>query len=167
VVIVCVHLLTLSSRNAETNRLLKTHPLAEPEEEPTHTPSSDAPVAEAVESKDDNESAPPLNSLPATSPHSPLPLLSSATPSTPLPLPPPVREDGDLDQDTASGIIWESSDDEDEDDDGDVYLSSDESEPSSRHETRPASFWEEEEEEDAGAEESSDSLELSYLSSFC
>jgi hypothetical protein len=151
VVIVCVHLLTLSSRNAETNRLLKTHPLRDPEEG-LNTLSSHANInGEIGESKDNELTSPSAAPLPVTSPPPP----EVTTPqSSPPALPPPADEDRD--QDEADGIIWESSDDEDDDDEGDVsYSSSEDSEPTLRHErdTRPASFWEDEDEDGESSEE--------------
>jgi hypothetical protein len=84
VVIVSVHLLTLSSRNEERVRFLKTHPLAssEDQEENPLSPSAKPAQAQARESKDDH--------LPSSSLHSPSISLSPSHPPPPDSPPPPL-----------------------------------------------------------------------------
>jgi hypothetical protein len=182
VVIVIVHLLTLSSRNAERVRFLKTHPLAdseEPEEEPLPlSPTLVQTQAQAGESKNDDHS-PSLSDLHSppntTSPPSPLdrtslslaPLVVSTPSLLDLTSPPPsapVNEPGLIDE-ASESLIWESSD-EDEGgeggEEGDIYEISDESDSSAlRDETRAASLDEENSSDRSQEFSDSDSSSLS------
>jgi hypothetical protein len=167
VVIVSVHLLTLSSRNKERVRFLKTHPLSEDHQQ---TPSSPSTQIQAGESKNDDH--PPLsvlncppNSLSSSPSRSVVPISSllGITPAFPSV---PVNEPEEQ-EDLSPDLIWESSDDEEEDEQGnrDIYEISSESDPLAlRDETRAASCIEEEVEEDSSdgsQEEFSDSSSVS------
>jgi hypothetical protein len=168
VVIVSVHLLTLSSRNKERVRFLKTHPLSEDHQQ---TPSSPSTQIQAGENKNDGH--PPLsvlncppNSLSSSPSRSVVPISSllGITPAFPSV---PVNEPEEQ-EDLSPDLIWESSDDEEEDEQGnrDIYEISSESDPLAlRDETQAASCIEEEEVEedssDGSQEEFSDSSSVS------